>query len=107
MAEDRYYLGSDLKFKIEITASGFDQATDDYTIDLYCGNKKIAYTKADIVEQDGNYYLLVDTSLLRPGTMKLVITAMVPDDTFFSVLFIDLSVLSGSSFVATKKVDAK
>ena len=84
MAEDRYYLGSDLKFKIEITASGFDQATDDYTIDLYCGNKKIVYTKADIVEQDGEHYLLVNTSLLKPGTMKLVITAMVPDDTFNS-----------------------
>lgn len=84
MAEDRYYLGSDLKFKIEITASGFDQATDDYTIDLYCGNKKIAYTRSDIVEQGGEYYLLVNTSLLKPGTMKLVITAMVPDDTFAS-----------------------
>lgn len=84
MAEDRYYLGSDLKFKIEITASGFDQATDDYTVDLYCGNKKVSYTRADIVEQEGDYYLLVNTSLLKPGTMKLVITAMVPDDTFTS-----------------------
>jgi len=84
MTEDRYYLGSDLKFKIEVTASGFDQATDDYTVDLYCGNKKIAYTKADIVAQEGNYYLLVNTSLLKPGTMKLVITAMVPDEAFAS-----------------------
>lgn len=82
--EDRYYLGSDLKFKIEITASGFDQSTDNYTVDLYCGNKKISYKKEDIVEQDSNYYLLVDTSLLKPGTMKLVITAFVPDDTFDS-----------------------
>jgi hypothetical protein len=82
--EDRYYLGSDLKFKIEITAAGFDQATDDYTVDLYCGNKKIAYTRADIVEQAGDYYLLVNTSLLKPGIMKLVITAMVPDNTFAS-----------------------
>lgn len=84
MAEDRYYLGSDLKFKIEITASGFNQATDEYHIDLYCGNKKISYTQADIYEEGGNYYLLVNTDLLKPGTMKLVITALVPDDSFES-----------------------
>lgn len=94
MAEDRYYLGSDLKFKIEITASGFDQSTDDYTIDLYCGNKKIAYTQADIVEQDGEYYLLVNTSLLKPGTMKLVITAMVPDDAFESGVRREIEVIN-------------
>lgn len=82
--EDKYYLGSDLKFKIDITASGFDQDTDEYTIDLYSGNQKISYTDKDIVTQDDNHYLLVNTDRLRPGPIKLVITAFVPDKDFES-----------------------
>lgn len=82
--EDKYYLGSDLKFKIDITASGFDQDTDEYTIDLYSGNQKISYTDKDIVTQDNNHYLLVNTDQLRPGPIKLVITAFVPDEDFES-----------------------
>lgn len=84
--EDKYYLGSDLKFKIDITASGFDQDTDEYRIDLYCGNKKLTYTDQDIVTdpETGYHYLLVDTNLLRPGSIKLVVTALVPDEIFTS-----------------------
>lgn len=82
MQEEQYYIGSDLKFKVDITASGFDQDTDEYRIDLYCGSKKISFTNEDVVVEDGNHYLLVNTDLLKPGPLMLVVTAIVPDETF-------------------------
>ena len=82
MEEEKYYIGTDLKFKIEITASGFNQGTDEYTIDLYSGTRQISVTQDDIVEDNGEYFLLVPTSSLKPGVLKMVVTAKVPDDDF-------------------------
>lgn len=86
MQEEQYYIGSDLKFKIDITALGFDQNTDEYKIDLYCGGKKISYTNADIKtdEVSGDHYLLVNTDKLTSGPMKIVVTACVQDEIFDS-----------------------
>lgn len=80
--EERYYIGTDLKFKFTITAQGFNQATDEYKIDPYCGNAHIVVTQDDIIEDGGEFFLLVDTSKLKPGPLKMVLTAFVPDDDF-------------------------
>ena len=84
--EESYYIGSDLKFALSITVQGggFDQATSNYDIDIYCGSKKLHYTQEDIYADGGEYYLMVPTSELRPGTMKMVVTAYVEDDAFES-----------------------
>lgn len=79
-----------MKFSIAITATGFTQATDYYVVDLYCGkNKLTAHSDGvgdtpgvQIVENDGTYYLLVETALLRPGSLRMVVTAYVPDEDF-------------------------
>ncbi len=80
----RYYVGEDLKFKITLTADGFDQGTDNYEIDFYCGDNSVRhYTQADIkTGTDGDYYLLIDTSGMQPGVMRMVITAYIPDSDF-------------------------
>lgn len=82
MEEEKYYIGTDLKFKLEITASGFDQGTDEYTIDLYSGSKRITVTQDQIIDDGDGFYLLVPTSQLKPGVLKMVVTAKVPDGDF-------------------------
>ena len=56
--EQAYYVGTDLKFKIDITAEGFNQSEDEYEIKVVCGN------------QSGT------------GLIKLIVTAKVPDEDF-------------------------
>lgn len=90
MPEESYYIGTDLKFAVSITAEGFSQDTDYWMVDLYCGKTRLTATSdgngnsegAEIVENDGDYYLLVETAKLRPGTIRMVVTAYVPDEDF-------------------------
>lgn len=83
MAEDRYYIGTDLKFKIDIRAAGFNQAEDDYELDLYTGGAEPLHFTQDDIRQDGSdFYLCVPTASLTPGPLKLVVTAHVPDTDF-------------------------
>jgi hypothetical protein len=84
MNEGRYYVGEDLKFKITLTAEGFDQGQDPYEIDFYCGDNSVMhFTQADMKKgTDGDYYLLIDTKAMQPGVMRMVITAHIPDNDF-------------------------
>lgn len=84
MEESKYYIGTDLKFKITITAEGFSQDSDDYKVELYCGNTQITINKEDIVKDPDtdDFYMMVETSKLRPGMLRMVVTAFVPDDLF-------------------------
>ena len=84
MDNGRYYIGTDLKFQITLTAEGFDQDENNYDIDFYCGsNTPKHYTQQNVVKGgDGCHYLLIPTNDLTPGMMKMVITAYVPDPDF-------------------------
>lgn len=84
MIDEGYYEGSDLKFQIDITATGFDQNSDRYNIDFYCGEKKISFTQDNVISSGGKFYLPVPTDGLKPGMIKIVITAFVPDSDFES-----------------------
>ena len=78
----KYYVGTDLKFAIDITAEGFDMFNDNYSIELVCGNKRVEVPKSSIVDGGGNYYLLVDTTQFPPGTLRMIVYADVPDADF-------------------------
>lgn len=83
MAEDKYYIGTDLKFRIAISAPGFNQAEDDYDIKLFTGGATpLEFDQDDIVQDGDDFYLCVPTAELSPGPLKLVITAHVPDTDF-------------------------
>lgn len=84
MNEGRYYVGEDLKFKITLTAEGFDQSRDPYKIDFYCGDNPEQHFDQDDMKEglDGDYYLLIDTKNMKPGVMRMVITARIPDNDF-------------------------
>ena len=82
MVDEGYYIGSDLKFQIDITATGFNQQEDDYTIDIYCGDSVLHYDQDDVISHEGKFYLPVPTANLEPGMLRIVVTAKVPDDDF-------------------------
>lgn len=83
MDNGRYYIGTDLKFKITLTADGFDQSRDDYDIDFYCGTQVKHYNQSHMITgSDGFHYLCIKTDDLAPGMMKMVITAHIPDRDF-------------------------
>lgn len=78
-----YYIGTDLKFRIDIQAEGFDMANDDFSIQLRSGNDLIEVPDDNIVyDEDGNYFLLVNTSQLKAGPLQMIVTANVPDGDF-------------------------
>lgn len=83
MANAPDYLGEELKFAVNITAQGFSMADDDFDIIVSVGKIKQTYNKLDLVVDDqGNYYLLVDTTAFKKGDMYATIYAYVPDPDF-------------------------
>ena len=84
MNEGRYYVGEKLKFRITLTAEGFDQEKDNYDIDFYCGDNEVKHFNQGNMKKglDGNHYLLIETDGMQPGVMRIVITAYIPDVDF-------------------------
>ena len=84
MNEGRYYVGEKLKFRITLTAEGFNQEEDDYDIDFYCGDNGVQHFNQDSMKKglDGNHYLLIDTEGMQPGVMRIVVSAYIPDADF-------------------------
>lgn len=81
--KDSYYIGTDLKFLINIEAQGFSMEDDDYTIMLKCRNQRVTLTKEDIItDGQDNHYLCVDSSQFGPGLLQMVVSAEVPDGDF-------------------------
>lgn len=78
----KYYIGTDLKFRLEIEADGFSQADDDYEIRLECGDSSLTIPKSEIVEGADGFYMLVDSSMLESGLVKMIVLAKVNDDDF-------------------------
>ena len=77
------YIGSELKYKVVIAAAGFDIDRDDFQIECICGSKKKLYQKKDILlDGQGNYYLAVDTTGFKKGTLYAVTTMYIPDEDF-------------------------
>ena len=82
--EEKYYIGTDLKFALDISVEGggFDQASGNYDIDIYCGSKHLHFDQSDIVQDGDDFFLCIPTKELRAGIMKMVVTAYVEDDDF-------------------------
>lgn len=80
-----YYLGSDFKALVILTAPDFDMDLDDWSVSVYIDDKKThTYKKADCVrDNDGKYYVPVSRDYLKKtGTLKLVGNAEIPDEDF-------------------------
>lgn len=80
---DKVFIGTEMKYAVNITAAGFSIADDDFEIDVARGSTKLHFDKADLPFDDkGQYYLCFDTAELGTGDVSVVITAHVPDSDF-------------------------
>lgn len=83
MANGTDYLGEELKYAVDITATGFSMADDDFDIVITVGNKSETYNKLDLVVDDqGTYYIMIDTTVFKKGDMYATVYAYVPDPDF-------------------------
>lgn len=80
-----FFIGTDLKFRFEIEAEGFDIKSDKYSLVLRQGCSTMKVAAENIIDDgDGNYYLLVDTRSLKDGLLELIVTVDIPDEDFKS-----------------------
>jgi len=86
MAEQNYswWDGSDLKFLVDIQASGFDMDSDEWSVGVEVGTKIVkTYPKEECIKgDDGNWYVCIDKSYLRNGDLSLIAYASIPDADF-------------------------
>ena len=81
--EESYWLGTGLKFAINITADGFDMNEDDFEVAIGNGSKRIVLQKSDIKDgENGEHLLCFDSTQFPSGMLRLVVSAKVPDDDF-------------------------
>jgi hypothetical protein len=84
--------GTGLKFAVTMTCEGFDMDTDDWTITVVRGGRRVVFTpdsaSRETVETEGvestQWYICVDSSDLGPGELHIIFDAFVPDDDFES-----------------------
>jgi len=88
MANDRVYVGTDLKVKVELACEGFSMDDDDYDVIVKCGDTSIKYTTnptaasdKGFVDIDGDYYIYIPTDDMK-GVVSLVATLYVPDEDY-------------------------
>lgn len=79
-----WYLGTDLKFLVEMTAQGFSMDNNDWEVSVMCGTKTVStFGKQDCIrDDDGNWYVCIKATLLKKGDLTLVAHALVPDTDF-------------------------
>lgn len=81
MVNESAFIGTELKFNVNIQSSGFSMLDDDFRIILQCGSKEIVFEKADcIIDEDQNFFIVIDTSLLKRGDVYAITYAYVPDE---------------------------
>lgn len=81
---ENWYTGTDLKFLIEMSSSGFSMDDDDWSILVRSSGKIVQeIPKTDCVrENDGKWYVFVNASYLKSGELALVAHIRVPDPNF-------------------------
>lgn len=93
--EEKALVGTELKYKVEVTASGFSMDENDFTVEVRRGSRSKVYGKNDMiireVESEGEggqtvteteYYITIDTAFFGSGKYDFITRAYVPDDDF-------------------------
>ena len=77
------FLGTEIKFAVEVTCEGFDMDTDDFTCSIMKGHNVVKeYAKSDLIVEEGTYILCIDTTEIGAGNFDLAINAQVSDGHF-------------------------
>ena len=87
MIGDVAFNRGDLKYKVELAATGFDIETDDYGFELHCGAKRVRVPQEAVVVRDNDVFVCLTVQMLAPlgsGELYLVGFVSVPDQDFAS-----------------------
>lgn len=80
---DKIFVGTKLKYLVDISAAGFDITTDPFSITLERGSIRRVFNKSDLMRgENQEYYLCFDTEDFGPGVVKATIIVKVPDSHF-------------------------
>ena len=75
--------GTGFKFAVTFNVEGFDMDEDNWTITLKRGSKKLVFTSENSIQDDqGQWYICFDSTLLGSGSIEIIGDAEVPDDDF-------------------------
>lgn len=82
----KFYVGSTLKFAITIERKGFNMEWNNWVITVSRGDKTVICDRNNntITDADGQWYFLIDTSVLGVGTYKIKVEIDVPDEDYAS-----------------------
>ena len=79
------YLGTELKFALEIESEGFSMDTDDFKVVIKSVKKKkeIVIPKEEmLLDENEKYLFTIDTEVLGVGDYWIYVYAYVPDEDF-------------------------
>lgn len=77
------YVGTELKFQLDITSDGFSMADDDFKVIISNRTKNVEIKKEDMILDEHEHYLFtIDTAFLGSGDYMITIYAYVPDEDF-------------------------
>lgn len=75
--------GAGLKFAVTMTCQGFSMDDDNWTITVSRGSRSVVFTKESSVrDNEGQWYICLDTSELGGGRCYITFEADVPDEDF-------------------------
>lgn len=77
------YIGSDLKFLVEPTASGFDKTRDEFEVTITRGSVEKTFYKSELaMDEQNNFYVCFSTDDFGAGQYYITVTTHTPDDDF-------------------------
>lgn len=79
------WVGTGLKFAVNMTCPGFDMDSDEWKITVTRGTRRVEFTPENAVQDDNDqWYICFDTAELGPGEVDIIFEAFVPDEDFES-----------------------
>lgn len=80
---ERAFIGTELKFLVEIEAGGFSMVDDDFTVTIKRGSKQHVFAKTDLIrDEEDKFYVCFDSAEFGSGMIQAIVTAYVPDTDF-------------------------
>lgn len=85
MTNNKCHIGTEMKLNISVDPIGSTTMDDyDFVAEVFCSpSKVITVPKGEAIRVDANnYVVLVDTTILGVGKVKVKLTAAIPDEDF-------------------------
>jgi len=77
--DEPIYYGATPKFHLDIDAGELDMDDFNFEVRLQRGPNSLTIPKSEMIEDNGDYYITVDTTALGVGWVKAAVIADIPD----------------------------